>query len=71
MSKLCVRIDVPIAESVKDDATFAARAYGFKSSADWVRWLIERELYGSLVHIERLVHSSPIVTGKPVGTSSL
>lgn len=64
--KCDVRIDTPVPESVKEDAAFVARAQGFGSTSAWVRYLIERELYGSVQHIQSVVRGSSNVNGKPI-----
>lgn len=64
--KCDVRIDTPIPESVKEDAAFVARAQGFNSTSAWVRYLIERELYGAVAHIQSVVRGSARGDGKNI-----
>lgn len=56
--KLDERIDTPVPASVKDDASFVARAEGYGSTSEWVRNLIYRELYGRVSHIQTLVRGA-------------
>lgn len=70
MSKCDERIDTPIESEVKDDAAFAARAAGFKSASQWVRWLIHRELYGTINHIQSVLHTKGMGNVRPMGTPS-
>ncbi len=53
--KITERIDCPVPLSVKEDATFVARARGFTTTAEWVRSVIYRELYGSVSQIQSVV----------------
>lgn len=63
------RIDIPVPESVKDDAIFIARAHG-KTVSEWVRDVLYRELYGQVAHIQMLVQTGPEVHGSNRGGSS-
>lgn len=64
MAKLDDRLDVPINAEVKADAAFYARAKNFKSAAEWVRYLIARELYGGLNHIQTVLRAATNDDGK-------
>ena len=37
-------IKTSVDEETHDNCLVTARSYGFKTRAEWVRWLIEREL---------------------------
>ena len=56
--KLDERIDIPVPASVKDDAAFVARAAGFKSTSEWARNLIYRDLYGTVDHVQTIVRAA-------------
>ena len=60
------RLDCNVPESVKDDAAFVARASGFKTTSEWMRSILYRELYGSVEHIQSLVRGP----GNTKGTNS-
>ena len=49
-------IKTSLDEETHDNCLVTARAYGFKTRAEWVRWLIARELSwsSSQLHIKRL-----------------
>ena len=51
--KLTERIDLPVSERTKSDAMVVARLTGM-STAEWGRYVIERELYGEVRHVERI-----------------
>lgn len=70
MSKCTERIDTPIEAEIKEDAAFAARAAGYKSTSEWVRWLIHRELYGTISHIHSVLHRGGFGDGKGMGGNS-
>lgn len=67
LGKCDVRMDTLVPEKVKDDAAFVARAQGFRSTSEWVRSIIERELYGSVEHIQSVVRGIGSVKGRNGG----
>lgn len=56
--KLTERIDIPVPADMRDDAAFVARAAGFKTTSEWARNLIYRELYGAVDHVQTIVRSA-------------
>lgn len=59
----CVeRIDIPVPESVKEDAVFVARANG-KTVSEWARGVITKELYGAVDHIQKIMQDAPLDDG--------
>ena len=49
-------IKTSVDEDTYDNALVTSRSYGFKTRAEWVRWLIERELAWAVpqLHINRI-----------------
>lgn len=47
-----IEVKTHVSEKVHDDLLLASRAYGFSTKAEFIRFLIERELYGALSHIQ-------------------
>lgn len=45
-------IKTSVDEETNDNAIITARQYGFKTRAEWVRWLIERELAWAVPHLQ-------------------
>lgn len=60
--------DVPLETSVTaetaEDFGFLSRATGFQSKAEFLRYLVERELYGTLKQAERVVRLPGVVNGE-------
>ena len=58
--KLTARLDVPVTEEMADAVGLMAAAHGIPR-AEWVRRLLEREMFGSLRTIQRLagIHLQP------------
>jgi len=47
-----VELKTHVSEQVHDDFLLLVRAYGFSSKSELLRYLVERELYGSLSQIQ-------------------
>ena len=67
LGKLDARLDVNVPEQVKDDAAFVARASGFKTTGEWVRFIVCRELYGRMDMIQKVVHADVGGNGRNQG----
>jgi hypothetical protein len=58
--KMTCRLDIPVTEEMADAVGLMAAAHGIPR-AEWVRRLLEREMFGSLRTIQRLagIHLPP------------
>ncbi|RMD64884.1 hypothetical protein D6833_03740 [Candidatus Parcubacteria bacterium] len=47
-----VELKTHVSEKVHDDFLLLVRAYGFNTKSELLRYLIERELYGVVPHLQ-------------------
>jgi len=47
-----VELKTHVSEQTHDDFLLLVRAYGFRSKSELLRYLVERELYGVVPHLQ-------------------
>lgn len=62
-----VELKTHVSEQVHEDFLFLVRAYGFGSKSELLRYLVERELYGSLSQIQITVPGARMAGRMPGG----
>lgn len=56
-----IPLETNVTSATAEDFSVAARLCGFSSKAEYLRYLVERELYGTMDHVQRVVRIPGIV----------